>query len=63
MVKRCLGMLYVSEDDPDYNLIVRTMPVKHEAEGVSNTQDWWRWHVEVIVRITFMDPDLDPTLN
>ena len=45
IVRRALGMLYVAKQDPDYNLILRSLP---EGGDWPIEGDWYRWHVEVI---------------
>jgi len=46
-VSYCLRLLYLAKDDPDYNVMVRTVPVNIGKEA----DDWYRWHVCVLPSI------------
>ena len=46
MLKSVLGSLDRSLDDPDYNLLIRTAPVKDREE------DYYHWHVQILPRLT-----------
>jgi len=52
VLRRVLGMLYLQRDDPDYNLLLRTLPV--DRDGIPGCQlseppdQWYRWHLQII---------------
>jgi len=46
MIKSVLGSLDRSLDDPDYNLLIRTAPVKDREE------DYYHWHIQILPRLT-----------
>jgi len=49
VLRHSLRMLYVTLDDPDYNILVRTGPISEERE---EAEQWYRWHIVVLPSIT-----------
>lgn len=46
VLKRILEKLYSKLDDPDYNLMIRTAPIKDAFE------DYYHWYIQILPRLT-----------
>jgi len=46
VLKKTLLKIYSKLNDPDYNYVIHTAPVKDEAE------DYYHWHLQIIPRLT-----------
>jgi UDPglucose--hexose-1-phosphate uridylyltransferase len=46
VLKGILGKLYTKLKDPDYNLMIRTAPIKDAQE------DYYHWHIQILPRLT-----------
>ncbi len=46
ILKAALHKLYVKLNDPDYNYVIHTAPIKDEGE------DYYHWHLQIIPRLT-----------
>ncbi len=46
ILKAALYKLYIKLNDPDYNYVIHTSPIKDEGE------DYYHWHLQIIPRLT-----------
>jgi len=46
VLKEVLGKLYLKLKDPDYNLMIRTAPIKDALE------DYYHWYIQILPRLT-----------
>ncbi len=46
VLKEILGKLYVKLEDPDYNLMIRTAPIKDAQE------DYYHWYIQILPRLS-----------
>lgn len=46
VLKEVLGNLYLKLKDPDYNLMIRTAPIKDAQE------DYYHWYIQILPRLT-----------
>jgi len=46
ILKATLFKIYSKLNDPDYNYVIHTAPVKDEGE------DYYHWHLQIIPRLT-----------
>jgi UDPglucose--hexose-1-phosphate uridylyltransferase len=46
VLKEVLGKLYLKLKDPDYNLMIRTAPIKDAQE------DYYHWYIQILPRLT-----------
>ena len=46
ILKATLYKLYTKLNDPDYNYVIHTAPIKDEME------DYYHWHLQIIPRLT-----------
>jgi len=46
VLKTTLSKLYSKLNDPDYNYVIHTAPIKDEEE------DYYHWHLQLIPRLT-----------
>jgi len=46
VMKEILEKLYTKLDDPDYNLMIRTAPIKDAGE------DYYHWYIQILPRLT-----------
>jgi len=46
VLKEILGKLYLKLKDPDYNLMIRTAPIKDAQE------DYYHWYIQILPRLT-----------